>query len=101
MGDIYGDIVSVDLTSLRCGVHFIRDRTFIRTTAVASRRLIEIVRLLEVMDGVQYIAVVSYRGLYVQVWIDAAVQIFYSVGAGFGVHIAFASYSKFSSNCYR
>ena len=74
---------------------------FIRTTAVASRRLIETGRLLEVMDGVQYIAVVSYRGLYVQVWIDAAVQIFYSVGAGFGVHIAFASYSKFSSNCYR
>ena len=36
-----------------------------------------------------------------QVWIDAAIQIFYSVGAGFGVHIAFASYNKFNSNCYR
>ena len=34
-------------------------------------------------------------------WIDAAIQIFYSVGAGFGVHIAFASYNKFTSNCYR
>ena len=36
-----------------------------------------------------------------QVWIDAAIQIFYSTGAGFGVHLAYASYNKFHNNCFR
>ncbi|GAB6020696.1 hypothetical protein CHUAL_003365 [Chamberlinius hualienensis] len=36
-----------------------------------------------------------------QVWVDAAVQVFYSVGAGFGVHLTFASYNTFNNNCYR
>uniref|UniRef100_A0A8D9ATG9 Transporter n=1 Tax=Cacopsylla melanoneura TaxID=428564 RepID=A0A8D9ATG9_9HEMI len=36
-----------------------------------------------------------------QVWKDAAVQIFYSVGAGFGVHLSYASYNNFHNNCYR
>nr|AGY96957.1 high-affinity octopamine transporter protein 1 [Limulus polyphemus] len=36
-----------------------------------------------------------------QVWIDAAVQVFYSVGVGFGVHLTYASYNKFHNNCYR
>ncbi|XP_069676145.1 sodium-dependent noradrenaline transporter-like isoform X2 [Periplaneta americana] len=36
-----------------------------------------------------------------QVWVDAAVQIFYSVGAGFGVHLSYASYNNFENNCLR
>lgn len=36
-----------------------------------------------------------------EVWIEAAVQIFYSVGAGFGVHLAYASYNQFDNNCFR
>nr|WLN44339.1 NTT7 [Sinonovacula rivularis] len=34
------------------------------------------------------------------VWIDAAVQIMFSIGCGFGTHIAYASHNKFNNNCY-
>ncbi|XP_050537399.1 sodium-dependent noradrenaline transporter-like [Daktulosphaira vitifoliae] len=40
------------------------------------------------------------RLLDTQVWVDAAVQIFYSVGAGFGVHLSYASYNNIKNNCY-
>lgn len=36
-----------------------------------------------------------------QVWIDAAVQVFYSIGVGFGVHLTYASFNSHNNNCHR
>uniref|UniRef100_A0A2K6FBM8 Solute carrier family 6 member 2 n=1 Tax=Propithecus coquereli TaxID=379532 RepID=A0A2K6FBM8_PROCO len=47
-----------------------------------------------------YLHIDFYRLKEATVWIDAATQIFFSLGAGFGVLIAFASYNKFDNNCY-
>jgi len=52
--------------------------------------------------GIKFYLTVDWNKLLeTGVWIDAAIQIFYSVGAGFGVHLAYASYNKFHNNCYR
>jgi len=54
------------------------------------------------VDGITFYLTVDWQRLLDPgVWIDAAIQIFYSVGAGFGVHLAYASYNKFHNNCYR
>ncbi|OQV25860.1 Sodium-dependent dopamine transporter [Hypsibius exemplaris] len=54
------------------------------------------------VDGVQYYMTFDLKRLLeAQIWIDAAVQVFYSTGAGFGVHLALASYNKFHHNCRR
>jgi solute carrier family 6 noradrenalin transporter-like protein 2 len=54
------------------------------------------------VDGIKFYLHVDWNKLLeTGVWIDAAIQIFYSVGAGFGVHLAYASYNKFHNNCYR
>ncbi|XP_067906568.1 sodium-dependent dopamine transporter [Heterodontus francisci] len=54
------------------------------------------------IDGIKaYLSVDFLRLRSASVWIDAATQICFSLGVGFGVLIAFASYNKFNNNCYR
>ena len=36
-----------------------------------------------------------------QVWMDAASQVYFSLGPGFGVLLAFSSYNKFNNNFYK
>nr|XP_021542770.1 sodium-dependent dopamine transporter [Neomonachus schauinslandi] len=54
------------------------------------------------IDGIRaYLSVDFHRLCESSVWIDAATQVCFSLGVGFGVLIAFSSYNKFTNNCYR
>ncbi|KAM6157187.1 sodium-dependent dopamine transporter [Erethizon dorsatum] len=54
------------------------------------------------IDGIRaYLSVDFHRLCEASVWIDAATQVCFSLGVGFGVLIAFSSYNKFTNNCYR
>ncbi|KAB0393812.1 hypothetical protein E2I00_001245, partial [Balaenoptera physalus] len=54
------------------------------------------------VDGIRaYLSVDFHRLCEASVWIDAAIQICFSLGVGLGVLIAFSSYSEFTNNCYR
>jgi SNF family Na+-dependent transporter len=39
--------------------------------------------------------------LEVKVWVDAATQIFFSLGPGFGTIIALSSYNKRTNDCFK
>ncbi|CAL1536856.1 unnamed protein product, partial [Lymnaea stagnalis] len=54
------------------------------------------------MTGIRYYVIPEWEKLKnVDVWREAATQIFYSLGPAFGTLITLASYNQFRHNCYR
>uniref|UniRef100_A0A0B7BLH9 Transporter n=2 Tax=Arion vulgaris TaxID=1028688 RepID=A0A0B7BLH9_9EUPU len=54
------------------------------------------------MKGIEFYVIPKWEKLNnINVWRDAATQIFYSLGPAFGTLITMASYNPFKHNCYR
>ncbi|TDG51621.1 hypothetical protein AWZ03_002081 [Drosophila navojoa] len=52
--------------------------------------------------GIQYYLSPNFDAIYkAEVWVDAATQVFFSLGPGFGVLLAYASYNKYHNNVYK
>ncbi|XP_060077340.1 sodium- and chloride-dependent glycine transporter 2-like [Ylistrum balloti] len=54
------------------------------------------------IDGVEFFIKPDFNTLTnIKVWLEAAIQVFYSVSIGWGLHITMASYNTFNNNCLR
>ncbi|CAH2086154.1 unnamed protein product [Euphydryas editha] len=52
--------------------------------------------------GIEYYLSPNFEAItQPQVWVDAATQVFFSLGPGFGVLLAYASYNKYHNNVYK
>ncbi|XP_017835438.2 sodium-dependent dopamine transporter [Drosophila busckii] len=52
--------------------------------------------------GIAYYLNPNFEAIYkAEVWVDAATQVFFSLGPGFGVLLAYASYNKYHNNVYK
>ncbi|PSN46890.1 hypothetical protein C0J52_17564 [Blattella germanica] len=53
-------------------------------------------------DGIRYYLSPNFAAITkAEVWVDAATQVFFSLGPGFGVLLAYASYNKYHNNVYK
>ncbi|KAK7862774.1 hypothetical protein R5R35_013837 [Gryllus longicercus] len=53
-------------------------------------------------DGIRYYLSPNFSAISrPEVWVDAATQVFFSLGPGFGVLLAYASYNKYHNNVYK
>lgn len=53
-------------------------------------------------EGIKYYLQPNFDVIYkAEVWVDAATQVFFSLGPGFGVLLAYASYNKYHNNVYK